>query len=168
MTNHDAAPSSEPGAEVTQEAGSTFAVDPAYAAEVLGEVAVDFLKTNGVEIGDDVRQTGTPEGLPFGSEYSEGEYATNNGWANFKAGGLMRAIYVTPEVESRLEAAGFKKIDAGVIDNNPDRFHAGMDSSALTSMAEQVGVARQQERNRDEVDLTNEAYRDKYGAEKPE
>ena len=78
----------------------------------------------------------------------------------------MRAIYMTPEVTNQLEAAGFKKIDAGVIGNNPDSFHSGVNSSAFKAMVGQVGDAKRLEKNKDEKYLAPEAYLNKYGTEK--
>lgn len=128
--------------------------------------AIRSLTENATQLGGDVKQYGAPEGVQFGSEYSEHEYATNNGWANFKHDGQMYAVYATPEVSKKLEDAGFTKGDHGVVDNNPDRFHAGQDSSAFKAMVGQVGQARQMEKNKDEMYLTDEAYQAKYGTAK--
>lgn len=125
--------------------------------------AVSSLVENSVQIGGDVKQTGALQGVPFGADYNNGEYATNNGWANFKHDNKMQAVFMTPSVAKKLEEAGFKKIDAGVIDNNPDRFHAGAESSSFKEMVGQVGVARQQEKNADEKYLSKEAFEAKYG-----
>lgn len=126
--------------------------------------AVSSLVENSVQIGGDVKQTGALQGVPFGADYNNGEYATNNGWANFKHDNKMQAVFMTPGVAKKLEEAGFKKIDAGVIDNNPDRFHAGAESSSFKEMVGQVGVARQQEKNADEKYLSKDAFEAKYGA----
>ncbi len=129
--------------------------------------AINSLVESSVQIGNDIKQTGIPEGIQFGSEYSNDEYATNNGWANFKHDNKMQAVFMTPAVAKKLEEAGFKKIDAGVVDNNPDRFHAGQESSSFQNMVAQVGVAKQQERNADEKYLSDEAFLAKYGESKP-
>lgn len=128
--------------------------------------AIRSLVESAIEIGGDVKQYGVPSGVQFGSEYGEHEYATNSGWVNFKHDGRMHAVYMTPEVSKKLEDAGFTKADHGVIDNNPDRFHAGQESSAFKAMASQVGQARQLEKNQDEKYLSDEAYQAKYGTAK--
>ena len=129
--------------------------------------AVSSLVEGSVQIGNDVKQIGVPEGVPFGADYNNNEYATNNGWANFKHDNKMQAVFMTPAVAKKLEEAGFKKIDAGVIDNNPDRFHAGAESSSFKEMVGQVGVARQEEKNADEKYLSKEAFQAKYGESNP-
>lgn len=125
--------------------------------------AIRSLVEGSVQIGNDIKQTGVPEGVAFGADYNNNEYATNNGWANFKHDNKMQAIFMTPTVAKKLEEAGFKKIDAGVIDNNPDRFHAGQNSSSFQNMTAQVGTAKQQEKNLDKQYLTAEAFLAKYG-----
>lgn len=127
--------------------------------------SIKSLVEGSIQIGNDVKQIGAPEGVSFGADYNNGEYATNAGWANFKHDNKMQAIFMTPAVAKKLEEAEFKKIDAGVIDNNPDRFHAGQDSSSFQNMVAQVGAARQQEKNADERFLTKEAFAAKYGTE---
>lgn len=129
--------------------------------------AVNSLVEGSVQIGNDVKQIGALEGVAFGADYNNGEYATNNGWANFKHDNKMQAVFMTPAVTKKLEEAGFKKIDAGVIDNNPDRFHAGPNSSSFQNMVAQVGVAKQQEKNADEKYLSKEAFVAKYGESNP-
>lgn len=129
--------------------------------------ALTFLIKNATEIGADVKVIGGKEGLSFGHDYNEGEYATNNGWVNFKSGGRMHALYMNVEVISKLDQSGFKKVEGlGVVDNNPDRFHAGTESSAFKAMTSQVANARQMERNDDERFLTDEAFALKYGQSK--
>lgn len=128
--------------------------------------AKQYLVENSVQIGNDVKQSNTPLGLEFGYEYSEGQYATNSGWCNFKHGGIMYAVYMTPEIAKKLEDAGFVKKDYGVVDNNPDRFFAGAEAGAFKAMVGQVGQARQLEKNQDKMYLSDEAYEAKYGVPK--
>jgi len=129
--------------------------------------AIKSLIESAVQIGNDVKQYHVPEGVQFGSEYNEGEYSTHSGWVNFKEGGLMYAIYQTPEVKEKLEAAGYTRASHGVIVNNAESFHAGENSTSFKAMVEQVKNAIQMERNQDEQYLTPEAFEAKYGTPKP-
>lgn len=128
---------------------------------------INSLVGDSVQIGNDVKLIGAPEGVAFGADYNNGEYSTNNGWVNFKHDNKMQAVFMTPAVAEKLKEAGFKKIDAGVIDNNPDRFYAGQNSPSFQKMVDQVGVAKQLEKNADEKYLSKEAFVAKYGESNP-
>ena len=60
--------------------------------------AISSLVEGSVQIGNDVKQIGAPEGVVFGADYNNGEYATNSGWANFKHDNKMQAVFMTPAV----------------------------------------------------------------------
>ena len=129
--------------------------------------AIKHLVKNSVQIGNDVKQNGPLKGLQFGHEYSNNAYALHGGWCNFKYDNRMYAVYTTPDVTKKLEEAGFKKEDRGVVGNEPESFYAGVESTSFKAMVKQVGVAREQEKNLDGKFMTDEAYFSKYGKHKP-